>query len=167
MAGAVALTTSIEGLRDSKQLSRRQRERLAADITASGAAVGLGWVTPAEIDAHGLTWAVRVAMERAVAAVSVLADEIIIDGNYNYLPGDSRARAVIKADASVPAVSAASIMAKVARDQYMTALGERYAGYGFARHVGYGTAVHIAALKVLGVSDVHRKSFKPVAALLS
>lgn len=166
VAGAVILDTPIEGVKDSKQLSKTSRIMLAAQIREYAVAIGLGWVWPAEIDAYGLTWAVQTAMERAVAEITVPYDQIVIDGNINYLPKHAGSQAVIKADASVPAVSAASIVAKVARDTYMAELGEAYAGYGFEQHVGYGTAAHIAALKRLGVSDIHRRSYKPIQALL-
>lgn len=153
-------------LRDSKKMTKKQRQ-LASDYLCENVVYGLGWVWPAEIDAHGLTWAVGVAMGRALAEVTADYDEIIIDGNINYFPNDSRARAVVKADDSVLAVSAASIVAKVARDKYMTDLDEKYACYEFGRHVGYGTAAHIAALRQFGVCDLHRRSFKPVAGFIS
>jgi len=152
---------------DSKRLSKRQREVAAEWIRANAVAIGLGWVWPAEIDEHGLTWAVKAAMERAVAEVAVSYDEVIIDGSINYFADNPKARAVIKADDSVLAVSAASIAAKVVRDAYMSELGERYSGYGFEKHVGYGTTAHTAALKRLGVSDIHRRSYKPIQALMT
>lgn len=105
-------------------------------------------------------------MERALAEVRLYFDELIVDGNYNFFPFDPRSKAVIKADDSVPAVSAASIIAKVARDTHMATLPEKYAGYGFDKHVGYGTAAHIAALKSLGICDLHRKTYKPILAML-
>ena len=166
VAGAVLLDTPIEGLKDSKKLSKRRRETLTEIIQVQSVAFGLGWVTPHEVDQLGLTQAVRLAMERALAAITVPYDEVIIDGNLNFLAHLPKTQELIKADDTVPAVSAASIIAKVARDKYMTALSELYPGYGFEQHVGYGTAAHLAGLRLLGVTDQHRQSFKPIKALL-
>jgi ribonuclease HII len=166
LAGAVVLSEPIAGLRDSKKLSKAQREKLAVTIHAEALAVGIGWVTAQELDTIGLTKAVGLAMERAVAQITVGFDEIIIDGNINYFPGNNRARAVVKADDSEPAVSAASIVAKVARDQYMSDVAKQYPQYGFEKHVGYGTALHSQSLQLHGVCELHRRSFKPIKAVL-
>ena len=173
VAGAVILPEGFDPkplsikVRDSKKLSKQQRDAASAWIHEHAIAIGLGWVEPAEVDELGLTESVRLAMERALAKIQVDYDEVIIDGNINYFPDNPKARAVIKADDSVPSVSAASIVAKVARDTYMTEISSKYAGYGFEKHVGYGTAAHIAALRSFGVTDIHRLSYKPVRALLS
>jgi ribonuclease HII len=166
VAGAVILRKPIPGLRDSKQLSKKQREGLAAEIQLHALAVGLGWVSVLEIDSLGLTAAVSLAMTRALEEIRADYDEIIIDGNLNFLADNPKARAIVKADAKIPAVSAASIVAKVARDKYMAEICEKYADYGFDRHVGYGTALHLEKLRLHGVSQLHRKSFRPIQKLL-
>ena len=166
VAGAVVLRKPIAGLTDSKALSDKQRRVLAEQIKAEAVSYGLGWVAPAFIDMYGLTLSVQRAMQQALAAITASYDKIIIDGNYNYLPNEPLANFLIKADATVPAVSAASILAKVARDDFMILAAKGFPEYGFERHVGYGTAVHLAALKEHGVSELHRRSFKPVRAQL-
>jgi ribonuclease HII len=166
VAGAVALREPIPGLKDSKKLSKKMREKLDGDIRVEALAFGIGWVTPDELDEIGLTAAVGLAMERALAQITVDYDELIVDGNYNYFAKNPKARAVIAADNTVPEVSAASIIAKVARDKYMADSARTYPGYAFERHVGYGTAVHQAALKELGLCALHRRSFKPIQAFL-
>lgn len=166
VAGAVVLHQVIDGLTDSKQLTRAQREQLTPHIYQYGS-VGLGWVTPQEVDKIGLSKSVALAMQRALDELSLDYDKLIIDGNINYFPDDPKAEALIKADLTIPAVSAASIVAKVARDDYMRTHAENtYPQYGFAKHVGYGTRQHIAALAQYGVTTLHRKSYKPVRALL-
>jgi ribonuclease HII len=166
VAGAVVLAEPITGLKDSKKLTKSQRENLAEIIKSRAGAMGLGWVQPAEIDDIGLTAAVQLAMTRALGEIIIKYDEIIIDGNMNFLQSEPKARTIVKADDSVPAVSAASIVAKVARDNYMAEIAEQYPDYGFDVHVGYGTVLHLEQLKLHGVSEQHRRSFKPVAALL-
>jgi ribonuclease HII len=166
VAGAVVLARPIPGLKDSKKLSKAQRETLAKIIHAEAVAIGLGWVWPQDIDTGGITAAVKSAMQRALSAIVTEYDELIVDGNINYFADNPKARAVVKADDLFPSVSAASIVAKVARDNYMAEIAATYPGYGFEKHVGYGTALHIASLKTLGVSDIHRKSYKPIRALL-
>ncbi len=173
VAGAVVLPPGLQlpGLADSKLLSAPARRRLDRQIRAQALAVGLGWVAPAEVDAQGLSWAVRQSGLRALAEL-VLAgglayDLVVLDGKHNYLAGESKSMALVKADALVTPVAAASVVAKVARDRYMELLARRYVGYGFERHVGYGTAMHRATLAESGVSALHRRSVRPVAALVS
>jgi ribonuclease HII len=161
VAGAAIIHTPIPGLNDSKLLSKKRRDELTLIIQAR-AEVSLGWVTPAEVDFLGLTEAVRLAMQRAIDGLATPYEVVIIDGNYNYLSHISGTQAIIKADGSVPAVSAASIVAKVARDTYMEQLEEKYNPWQFARHVGYGTALHKSLIAEHGICDLHRKSYKPI-----
>ena len=169
VAGAVVLSGPIDGLTDSKLLSPKRRAELAAIISDSAASYGLGWVAADVLDSIGLTAAVRLAMQRAVAALDAVLKgkdyEIIIDGSYNFLADHPKARAMVKADLTEAAVSAASILAKVARDSWMVEqAASMYPQYGFDRHVGYGTATHRRALAEFGVTPLHRRSFKPVQA---
>ena len=166
VAGAVILAVTPKGLKDSKLLNRGQREELDVIIRKRALAVGLGWVDAATIDRVGITAAIRLAMLQAIEQITVAYDSIIIDGNHNFLAENPKTRVIIKADASVPAVSAASIIAKVARDNYMSRVAPEYPDYGFDRHVGYGTSLHQERLKLHGVSSLHRRSFKPIQALL-
>jgi ribonuclease HII len=166
VAGAVVLAEPIPGLADSKKLRKAERERLDAEVRLYAVAYGIGWVTPQELDKIGLTEAVRLAMQRAMTEIIVPYDEIIVDGNYNYLSADPKSRCLVKADDTIPSVSAASIIAKVARDAFMSNASLEYPGYHFEKHVGYGTTAHAAALKLQGVCDLHRRSFAPVRELL-
>ena len=167
VAAAVILGDSPPaGLTDSKALSPRQRERLAETIRSEAVAWSLGRATVAEIDELNILQASLLAMQRAVEALSVQPSLVLVDGNH--LPRWSyEARAVIKGDLSEPAISAASIVAKVTRDSEMVILDDLYPGYGFAAHKGYPTKAHLAALASLGVSPVHRQSFGPVKRLLA
>jgi ribonuclease HII len=164
--GAVVLGgVSIEGLTDSKKLSKKRREELDVIIRDQAAGFGLGWVEASEIDDIGLSEALRLATRRAVEQVNVPYHEIIIDGTINFLDGTTKGQYVTtmkKADLLVPSVSAASIIAKVARDNYMAEQDKLYDGYKFASHVGYGTAVHRSAIEKHGVTPLHRLSFAPL-----
>lgn len=153
---------------DSKKLSEKKRTQLAKIITEHADFTGLGWVAAAEIDTLSLSPALKLAARRALKGIKVPYDEIVIDGTINLLaetPYEDKVVLLKKADLLVKEVSAASIIAKVARDNYMAKLAETYPEYGFHQHVGYGTAAHQEALKAHGPCPEHRKSFRPVAAL--
>ena len=167
VAGAVVLTVPINGIRDSKKISRSRREDLANTIKILADSWALGWVQPHEINVIGLTEAVRLAMKRAKEQIICRYDEVIIDGNFNYLSTDVRSRAVVKADETITAVSAASIIAKVARDAYMREQATIYPSYGFETHVGYGTKQHAASLRLYGVCPLHRRNYKPIKAIIN
>lgn len=168
VVGAVVLGDAIiEDLNDSKKLTKKRRAELDEQIREK-AAYGLGWVHPEELDQIGLAEALKVATIRAVESITVPYHEIIIDGTINFLRDTVKGRYVTvlaKGDQLVPAISAASIVAKVARDRYMEAQEAEYPGYGFGSHVGYGTAAHRKAIETLGVTPLHRRSFAPIAKL--
>ena len=167
VAAAVILPpgTSLSGLNDSKKLSPRQRERLAAEIRATALAWAVAEASAAEIDEWNILRATLRAMARAVAALPVMPDEVLVDGNQ--APAlEVPVRTIIGGDALEPAIMAASILAKTHRDARLVALDARYPEYGFARHKGYGTAAHLAALARLGPCPEHRRSFAPVRAAI-
>lgn len=158
----------IAGLTDSKLLTKRTRERLALAIKQSAPRIGIGWVSARDIDGLGLSAALKCAAQRAIAQIDVAHDDqIIIDGTVNLLSATAvRATLMKKADLLVPSVSAASVIAKVARDHYMALCDRVFPGYGLSSHVGYGAAAHREAVQRLGVLPIHRRSFAPIAALL-
>jgi ribonuclease HII len=161
VAAVVLANPAPAGTTDSKLLTAAKRQRLSRDIKAAAAGIGFGWVPAAELDEIGLGAALKLAAERAIAAIGCSFDTVIIDGTINFLPRHN-VITLPKADVLIPEVAAASIVAKVARDAYMRRLHARDPRYGFDRHVGYGTAVHAAALATHGPSAQHRHSFKPV-----
>ncbi len=166
-AAAVILNDNrmIDGLADSKKLSEKRRNYLAQEIKQHALAWAIATASVEEIDAINILRASLLAMRRAVEALQVRPQEVWVDGLYcpdTGLPS----RAIVRGDSSVAAISAASILAKTARDAAMLLLHERYPQYGFDGHKGYPTAAHVAALKLHGVSDVHRRSFRPVRVLL-
>jgi ribonuclease HII len=162
VVGAVLLGgAAIEGLTDSKKLTKKQRELLDLEIRQKALAIGLGWVSARHIDQIGLTQALRVASERAIAHIRHDYAEIIIDGTFAFLD-DPRVSVLPKADLLVPSVSAASIVAKVARDNYMRHIDDVFPGYRFTSHVGYGTAAHRKAIDELGTSPLHRLTYAPL-----
>ena len=158
----------IEKLTDSKKLSAKRREELYVLIKEKALATATGWVSSAEIDEIGLSEALRLATRRAVEQIQkteVPFSEIIIDGTMNFLAGTKLEKYVStlkKGDFLVKEISAASILAKVERDKYMTELDAVYPEYGFGKHVGYGTAAHQKAMEEFGLTPEHRRSFRPV-----
>jgi ribonuclease HII len=155
----------IAGLADSKKLSERRRDVLAVEIRDKALAFGIAWASVAEIDDINILQATLLAMRRAVEALAVQPAEALIDGNRCPVLAMT-ARAIIRGDASEPAISAASILAKTARDAEMRRIHEAFPQYGLDRHKGYDTAAHRAALNLHGPAFFHRKSFAPVRALL-
>jgi ribonuclease HII len=167
VAGAVMFGRRyLPGIKDSKRLTRDQREELDRQIRSIAIAVGVGWALPEEVDELGLTRATGLAMQRAVAEITKSYKEIVIDGNLNHLKDNPKARTMVKADGILACVGAASIVAKVARDNFMVEVSKDLPGYAFERHVGYGTPEHQQALAKLGVSKIHRRRFKPIAEFL-
>ena len=160
--GAVALgEVTIEGLTDSKKLTAKKREKLDREIRQVAAGVGLGWVSAKQIDAIGLSAALKLAATRAMSQITCEYDQIVVDGTI-MLINDPKAVTMKKADLLVASVSAASVVAKVARDEYMKILSQKFPGYGFEGHVGYGTAAHTKAIADLGPTPIHRMSFSPL-----
>ena len=155
----------IAGLADSKTLSPRQRERLSAEIHARALCFSVAQASVEEIDRLNILQATLLAMRRAVMGLRLKPHKVLVDGNR--LPTlDIVAEAVVQGDRKVPAISAASILAKVARDRWCLEIDAEYPLYGFAAHKGYGTAQHLAALQRHGATPWHRRSFSPVAQVL-
>lgn len=166
-AAAVILNDDypIPGLGDSKKLSEKRRDSLALEIRQHATAWAIATASAAEIDEINILQASLLAMKRAVEALSIRPDEVLVDGLYCPDTG-IQSRAIVKGDSLVAAISAASILAKTARDSAMLQLHEIYPQYGFAEHKGYPTAAHLAALKLHGATIEHRRSFRPVRELL-
>jgi ribonuclease HII len=167
-AAAVILNPrcNIRGLADSKALTAIHREELDAQIRADAIAWSLGIATVEEIDSINILQASLLAMQRAVAALPLVPRLVLVDGN-RCPQLNCPSAAIIKGDQKINAISAASIIAKVARDRQMLMLDALYPGYGFACHKGYPTPAHKRALQTLGISLIHRRSFAPVRQLMS
>lgn len=176
VVGAVILPDSkpewVSELKDSKKLSAKKREALNTLILEEAPACGLGWVSAFELDEVGISEALCLACSRAVKSVQRLHEpfsQIVIDGKVNFLKLTSLEKyvtTVVKADDLIKEVSAASIIAKVARDNYMKEIAFKYPGYDFEKNVGYGTAKHMAAISKLGICPEHRKSFEPIKSMV-
>lgn len=168
VAAAVILDPQrpVDGLRDSKKLSPRRRLELAVLIRERALAWSVARASVAEIDELNILQASLLAMHRAVQGLAMQPGYVLVDGNR--LPRwDYPSEPVVKGDDRVPAIAAASILAKVQRDSELIALEDEYPGYGFASHKGYPTAAHLQALQTLGVTPVHRRSFGPVKKVLA
>lgn len=166
-AAAVILdgANPIPGLADSKKISERKRDLLAPIIRERALAWAVAYAGVEEIDSLNILQATLLAMRRAVEALTIRPHRVMVDGLYcpdTGIPSE----AIVKGDSKIAAISAASILAKTARDELMLKLHEQYPHYGFAVHKGYPTAAHLAALREYGVSEVHRRSFRPVRELL-
>jgi ribonuclease HII len=161
----------IEGLMDSKKLSDKKRQLLAVEIKERAIAWSIGRASPEEIDTLNILHATMLAMQRAVQGLQVLPDYVLVDGNrcptFAHDSGTIACESVVKGDARVAEISAASILAKVARDDEMIALDKLYPYYGFAQHKGYPTKTHLEKIIEHGVLDCYRRSFKPVANVLA
>ncbi len=161
---------AIEGLKDSKKLTEKKRALLSEEIKEKAIAWSIGRASPEEIDTLNILHATMLAMQRAVQGLSVTPDYVLVDGNraptFNTDQGPIASLAVVKGDARVSEISAASILAKVARDNEMIALDKLHPEYGFAKHKGYPTKAHLEKIIELGVLDCYRQSFKPVARVL-
>lgn len=155
----------IAGLNDSKALSEKRRERLFVEIQAKALSFCIARASVAEIDSLNILQASLLAMHRAVDGLALRPELVLVDGNR--LPRwPYRAQAIVKGDSRVPAIAAASILAKVTRDREMMALDSIYPGYGLAGHKGYPTKLHLQALRELGATPIHRRSYAPVRLLL-
>lgn len=167
IAAAVILDDSrpIAGLDDSKRISPARREALALLIRERALCWAVGRAEVEEIDRLNILQASLLAMQRAVALLPTYPDLVLVDGNQPPVL-QCRVQTVVRGDATVPAISAASILAKVARDTEMVELDRNYPGYGLSKHRGYPTHDHITALKTLGISPIHRRSFSPVRYLI-
>jgi ribonuclease HII len=167
VAAAVILDdlNPIQGLADSKKLTAARREKLYDEIRAKALCCSIAEASVEEIDQLNILQATMLAMRRAVEGLRLKPTKVLVDGNR--LPVlDVLAEAIVKGDAKVPAISAASILAKVHRDRWCAQYHEQFPQYGFAAHKGYGTAEHMAALRAHGACPQHRKSFSPVAEVL-
>jgi ribonuclease HII len=164
VAAAVILPPRLKllGVTDSKLLSHKRRVELARLIKRHSLAVGIGWVDSADIDAHGLTWAVTQSGLRALESMAHPYDAVLLDGNHNYLRDHCHSQTIIKGDQLSYSIAAASIVAKVARDQFMELQHRLYPEYDFASNKGYGTPRHALAVRD-GLTPLHRRLWKPVS----
>lgn len=167
VAAAVILNPSapIDGLMDSKKLSEKRRDSLAVQIRENALAWAVAWADVLEIERLNILQASLLAMRRAVMGLSIVPQQVLVDGN-RCPQLEMPVEAIVKGDSLIASISAASILAKVSRDATMRDLDKQYPGYGLAGHKGYPTVQHIKALQKLGPTSIHRRTFGPVKALL-
>lgn len=167
VAGAVILSDncSIVGLKDSKRMTAKARDRCAAIIKQDALAWGIGVASVCEIAQLNILQATKLAMLRAVEQLTIVPDLVRVDGK-DIIEVSMNCEAVIKGDSLYLDIAAASVLAKVTRDNYMIELAEKYPGYGFEKHKGYGTKLHIKAIQSLGITEQHRVKFAPIAEML-
>ncbi len=167
----VVLAKKIDGLSDSKKLAKAKREKYAEQIKKSASWIGYGWVSASEIDDLGLTKASELACKRVLSNLPIYFQEkclIMLDGKINYLKDSNyKVTCLVNGDQSVPEISAASIIAKVTRDEYMIKQAKIYQLYNFDKNVGYGTKQHLTALQTHGFTPIHRLSYKPLKDILN
>jgi ribonuclease HII len=156
----------IEGIKDSKQLSEKQRERLYVQIVDNAIDWAIGRVKVEEIDTFGIQRATKASMIRAVNSLAVIPKKVFVDGAKSPL-FKYPSQAIVDGDQHIPIISAASIIAKVTRDREMIEMDKVYPGYGFAKHKGYGTSAHLLALNNMGFCSIHRKSFSPIKQMIN
>lgn len=160
VAGVVILPSNCRlKLYDSKLLNHRARVGLAEQIKTATVGYGLGWVNNTEIDNNGLAWALHEAYIRALIDMNMPVSRVLLDGNVDYLADYDICETCVKGDQKIACVAAASILAKVARDEYMISLSNKYPEYGYETNVGYGTISHREVIKKHGLTSLHRKSF--------
>jgi len=166
-AAAVILNPEdpIDGLRDSKKLSPKRRSDLSIQIKQRSLAWSISFASVEEIDKLNILNATLLAMERAIADLNILPEIALVDGNKAPSLKETEVFTIIKGDQKEPCISAASIIAKVARDERLMVLDHIYPNWGFKRHKGYGTKIHIEAIKKYGITPLHRKSFEPIKSM--
>ena len=157
--------TELRSLKDSKALTRGAREVIFNRIKKK-ILLGIGFASVKEIEDFNILGATFLSMQRAISSLPVKPDKILIDGNMVPKELQNRAIPIVKGDRFIPAISAASIVAKVVRDNHMSLLNKKYPGYSWDKNAGYGVKVHLSALKTLGLTPSHRRSFKPIHNML-
>lgn len=168
VAAAVVLDPGyrLRNVRDSKLLTAAARTKLAANITERSQTVGIGVVEIGELNRYGFTWALRQCGLRAIRELSITPDQVLLDGHHDYFAGDVECETIVDGDAKELCIAAASVVAKVHRDELMIKLHQKFPKYGFASNKGYGTQQHQKALAAHGPTEIHRAQWKPIQDLI-